>query len=208
MDNQFVRPQKEMTKNPLDDMPALFDAALTEFAAQPFGSASLNDIIKTSGISKGSFYHKFKDKMDLYLCVMDVISRQKAAFTKDLPPKLPNDFFEQMRLLFHQGLEFSQLEPRYYAFWRLHMAEGAEVKDAVNRAFPNRRSGPLDALIENAIEDGQFSKAFPVPFVSGIINLLVGHIDTLIHPNMSQDDILMLANSLVNLLKSGLQAAQ
>lgn len=206
MDNLFIRPQKEMTKNPLDDMPALFDAALTEFAAKPFGNASLNDIIKTSGISKGSFYHKFKDKMDLYLCVMDVISRQKAAFTKDLPPKLPNVFFERLRLLFRQGLDFSQVEPRYYAFWRLHMAEGAEVKDAVNRAFPNRRSGPLDALIESAFEDGQFSKAFPVPFVSGIINLLVGHIDTLIRPNMSQDDIAALTDNLVDMLKHGLKA--
>lgn len=206
MDNLFIRPQKEMTKNPLVDMPALFDAALTEFAAKPFGNASLNDIIKTSGISKGSFYHKFKDKMDLYLCVMDVISRQKAAFTKDLPPQLPDDFFERLRLLFRQGLEFSQLEPRYYAFWRLHMAEGAEVKDAVNRAFPNRRSGPLDTLIESAIEDGQFSKAFPVPFVSGIINLLVGHIDTLIHPDMSQDDIAALTDNLADMLKHGLKA--
>ncbi len=208
MDNRFIRPQKEITKNPLDDMPTLFDAALTEFASKPYGNASLNDIIKTSGISKGSFYHKFKDKMDLYLCVMDVISRGKAAFTKALPPQLPDDFFEQLRVLFRQGLEFSQVEPRYYAFWRLHMTESAEVKDAVRHAFPNRRSGSLDALIESAIENGQFSKFFPVPFVSGIINLLVGHIDTLIQPDMSQDDIIMLADNLVHILKSGLQAAE
>ena len=86
------------------------------------------------------------------------------------------------------------------------MAEGAEVKDAVNRAFPNRRSGSLDALIDSAVEDGQFSKAFPMPFVSGIINLLVGHIDTLIRPNMSQDDIAALTDNLVDMLKHGLKA--
>jgi len=207
MSHEFIRPQKETVNNPLENSPKLFDAALTEFADKSFENASLNDIIKTCGISKGSFYHRFKDKLDLYLCVMDVISRQKAAFSKDIPA-MPDDFFEQLRLMFRQGLEFAQEEPRYYAFWRRHLTERAEVKGAVRRAFPNRRSDTLDALIEKAIEDGQFSKDFPVPFVSGIINLLIGHIDTLIKPDMSHDDITSLADNLVDMLKNGLQAAQ
>lgn len=203
MDDQFIRPQKENTMNPLDENPKLFDSALTEFAAKPYDNASLNDIIKSSGISKGSFYHKFKDKMDLYLCVMDVISRQKTAFSKDAT--MPANLFEQLRLMFRQGLEFAQIEPRYYAFWRRHLEEGAEVKDAVQRAFPNRRSSALDALIESAIESRQLD--FTLPFVSGIINLLVSHIDTLILPDMSHDDILALTDNLVDMLKRGLKAS-
>lgn len=200
MDNQFIRPQKETTKNPLDESPKLFDSALTEFAAKPYDNASLNDIIKSSGISKGSFYHKFKDKMDLYLCVMDVISRQKAAFSKETT--MPDDFFAQLRLMFRRGLEFAQEEPRYYTFWRLHLAEGNEVKSAVQRAFPNRRNSSLDTLVEGAIKSGQLD--FPLPFVSGIINLLVSHIDTLILPDMSHDDILALTDNLVDMLQNGM----
>lgn len=207
MSHEFIRPQKDTINNPLDDSPKLFDAALTEFAAKPFDNASLNDIIKTCGISKGSFYHKFNNKMDLYLCVMDVISRQKAVYTKDITA-VPDDFFEQMRLMFRQGLEFAQKEPRYYAFWRLYLAEGTEVKDAVRRAFPNHSGDTLEAFIKKAFDDGQFKSRMPFSFVSGMVKLLINHMDTLITPEMSRTDILSLVDHIVDMLKDGLQARQ
>ena len=83
MERTFTRPQKQQPQeNPLSHLPSLFEAALSEFAHASFGSASLNDIIKASGLSKGSFYHRFADKMDLYLCVMDVISQKKRLMFK------------------------------------------------------------------------------------------------------------------------------
>jgi AcrR family transcriptional regulator len=204
MAHQFIRPQKKQSQtNPLHEMPALFDAALTEFSEKPFDNASLNEIIKTSGISKGSFYHKFKNKTDLYLCVMDVISQQKAAYIRDV--QMPDDFFEQLRLMFRQGLEFARNEPRYDAFWRLHLAEGAAIKEEVHRAFPNQRSDALEMLIKHAADKGQFKKDFPVSFVGGMIGLLISHMDTLISPQMNHADILSLVDHVVSMLKTGLQ---
>jgi AcrR family transcriptional regulator len=45
---------------------ALLGAARTEFAQNGFDGASLNDILKTAGFSKGQFYYYFEDKADLY----------------------------------------------------------------------------------------------------------------------------------------------
>jgi AcrR family transcriptional regulator len=199
MEKTFIRPLKKPAQdNPLNDLPALFEAALTEFANNSYGIASLNDIIKASGLSKGSFYHRFADKMDLYLCVMDVISQKKAAYAQDMPPT-SGDFFEQLRFLFRHSLQFALSEPKFDAFWRRYLTEGADVKDAVNSAFPSRGSDWLDALVKG----GHFR--FPAPFVLGIINLLFSHLDTLIEPGMSHDDILILAGNLIDMLKSGLE---
>ena len=41
--------------NPLDQSQALYEAALTEFAAHSFQDASLNDILKAADMNKGSF---------------------------------------------------------------------------------------------------------------------------------------------------------
>ena len=45
-------------------------AAMTEFANHPYQTASLNEIIRASGISKGVVYYYFDSKDDLYLTVL------------------------------------------------------------------------------------------------------------------------------------------
>lgn len=198
MEDTFIRPQKDKPQsNPLSNMPMLFEAALTEFSLHSFNSASLNDIIKASGLSKGSFYHRFADKMDLYLCVMDVISQKKTAYAMAMPPS-SDDFFEQLRHILHHSLGFALQEPRFNAFWRRYLAEGPDVKEAVGLAFPNRGTGSFDALIER----GNFR--FPAVFVSGILSLVISHLDTLITPGMSHEEISQLADNLVDMLKNGL----
>lgn len=48
----------------------ILDAAVREFAANGYVDASLNRIIESAGISKGSMYYYFEDKEDLYAHVI------------------------------------------------------------------------------------------------------------------------------------------
>ena len=64
-------------ENPLYANEALWDAALGEFSGHSFGEASLNEILKTAGINKGSFYYRFNDKKDLYLSVFSRLADEK-----------------------------------------------------------------------------------------------------------------------------------
>lgn len=45
--------------NPLLRYPQLQEAAINEFSMKKYEDASLNDILKNAGMSKGSFYHHF-----------------------------------------------------------------------------------------------------------------------------------------------------
>lgn len=47
------------------------EAALHEFARVPFDKASINQIIKEAGISRGSFYTYFEDKWDVLSCIFE-----------------------------------------------------------------------------------------------------------------------------------------
>ena len=52
---------------------ALFLACLGEFTKNSFDQASINEIIKNSGLNKGSFYYRFKTKEDVYFALIDYV---------------------------------------------------------------------------------------------------------------------------------------
>ena len=54
----------------------IINSAIAEFGINSYAEASLNAICKNGNISKGSIYHYFKDKDELYLvCVTECFHR-------------------------------------------------------------------------------------------------------------------------------------
>lgn len=50
----------------------IIEAAMDEFAHHSFNEASLNNIIKVAGISKGGMFKYIEDKTDLYIYVFEI----------------------------------------------------------------------------------------------------------------------------------------
>ena len=59
----------------------LLKSARNEFTNTSFENASINQIIKEAGISRGSFYMYFHDKEDLYFYLLE---QSKQFFEKEL----------------------------------------------------------------------------------------------------------------------------
>lgn len=77
--------------------------ALKEFADRGFDSASLNQIIKRAGISKGSFYHHFANKEELFSQVIHRAAQEKLDFVslwieQNGPGHENLGFFDRLRL--------------------------------------------------------------------------------------------------------------
>ena len=65
-----------MSKKRFENLPAerkarLFDSAAEEFAAHGYEGASLNRILRKSGMSKSSLYYYFDDKSDLFVSLVE-----------------------------------------------------------------------------------------------------------------------------------------
>lgn len=202
----FIRQSKKFQGNPLKEMPELFDAALNEFSEKGFDEASLNNIIKASGSNKGSFYYRFSDKTDLYLCLIDKISEDKTNYFTEKASSLefPEDFFEQFRLLCSMGMEYAMHEPRYYKLWKRFFVEKPEIKDTIKKAFPMDSSDFFHTLIAKAYEKGQFEKMFSRDFLTTVIELLLNNVDALVNEDMTQDEVLQVMDQLILLLKNGI----
>lgn len=58
-------------RNPDQTRQAILDAAFEEIHAQGFRSASLDNILKKTGLTKGALYHHFPNKAELGYAVLD-----------------------------------------------------------------------------------------------------------------------------------------
>ncbi|MDD3341393.1 MAG: TetR family transcriptional regulator [Bacilli bacterium] len=89
-----------------DKKKRLIDAAMTEFSAHLLEDASINQIIKNAGISRGSFYMYFKDKEDIYGYLL---SRYKEKLHKSIFTNLEKnegDFIKAWHAVFIEIIDF------------------------------------------------------------------------------------------------------
>lgn len=100
------------------------EAALDEFAREPYDRASVSAIVARLGIAKGSVYQYFDDKLDLFTWLVEEAGRRKlAALEHAVVADAP--FFEMLRTSYVAGLSFWRSDPRW-ARIALRMAEPSQ----------------------------------------------------------------------------------
>lgn len=125
------------------------ECALDEFAARDFENSNLSNIVKNSGISRGSLYQYFEDKTDLYLHVMDKIKDKKMSYIQvhmSNPMDLP--FFELFKKMYYGGVQFAMENPKMVRMTSHLLYHRGKIFDDV---FGNNLHIALD-LYRNLIE--------------------------------------------------------
>ena len=116
-----------------DKQEAILRAAGEEFAEKGFESASINRIIRQSGMSKGSVYYYFEDKADLFATTVERsfqrIMDEIGWFSLEVLG--PHEFWDALLELTHRTVAWSQRNDWWMklgrAYQRLHQEPGAEA---------------------------------------------------------------------------------
>ncbi len=205
MDN-LIKFKDDGKENPLIQRLDLWEEALNQFSRMSFNEASLSEILRNVGMNKGSFYFKFYDKMDLYLCTVERIGQHKSAFLKTkLAGHDPmSGFWGQLKAIVTGALELARTEPRYDGFWRYFLNENEDVKKTVKTAFPEINSDFLGVLVDSAIATGQLTKKYDRDFVYSTVSLYFNNMDSFITPNMSGTEIDEQVGKVIGVLKQSL----
>ncbi|MGD7045674.1 TetR/AcrR family transcriptional regulator [Jeotgalibacillus proteolyticus] len=88
-----------------DKKQTLIDSAKKEFSRAPLSEASISNIIKSAGISRGSFYQYFEDKEDVFFYLLNEQTKQrKSDFLLSLAEN-NGDLFGSMVTLFTSVLQ-------------------------------------------------------------------------------------------------------
>lgn len=91
----------------------IIDATLTEFSVHPYEHVNLANIIRDSGIARGSFYQYFVDKDDLYMFIIHHVSEMKGEVFKDIfDLSIEMTFLERFKKLYLRGFIFAQKYPK------------------------------------------------------------------------------------------------
>ncbi len=202
----------------------IIDAAIDEFSAVPYAKATLDRIVEAAGISKGSMYHYFAGKADLYRWLLTeyVPARKMEAIGAMAPPTeasvwdvLEHAFLAGVRFaaaaprLTRLGLRFlrdHEIEPELAAIRHQHRAAG----DAWLRALLTdaQQKGDLRADLDISMASGFLAHALG----EGMLDQLARHLDLTLqgffeHPDatqtLSDDELLTLVRRVTRLFREG-----
>ncbi|MDD2921631.1 MAG: TetR/AcrR family transcriptional regulator [Anaerolineales bacterium] len=170
----------------------IVNAAVDEFAAYGYESASINRIVANSGISKGSFYQYFEDKMDVFKYLMDVLANEKMEFFKEKrPPNGNMDTFEYFRWLVKIGMEFNSAYPRMtQAVSRVLLVEGLYYgKDFAK--YRQMTTDAFSAMIKQAMKRGEVDPSVDVELAVMVMDTWTNAISAyILNEGMKQKDII------------------
>lgn len=141
----------------------IISAAIDEFAEYGLENASTNRIVANSGISKGSFYQYFEDKLDVFMYLLTVLEREKIEYFKGKHPLTTNmDTFQYYRWVIKTGMEFSSTYPRMVqAISRVLLGEGLYYgKNFAN--YRQKTTRALEMMIKEAIAHGEVDPSVDV----------------------------------------------
>lgn len=201
---------RSMREKSFEKKDVLIEAAMDEFTSRNYENASLNNIIKGAGISKGTFYYHFKDKQDLYLYLLMAAGETQVEFTNKLLREHAEeykgrDIFQKIKLQFQIAGEFAAAYPRYHRLINMVLKEDKnEINKDMKDLFESSTDMWLDRVIEKAMEDREFNSRFSSDFIKKIMRYMyINYFEIFDHEGYEISGFLEDINSFAGFLKYG-----
>lgn len=156
----------------------LMEAALDEFSKKSYEEASLNNIIKNAGISKGTFYYHYQDKNALYLSLLQSLVDVKMEFLeRKMKGYVHNEelnIFENLKLQARFGVELAKEHPKYYLLGLMFLREkGNEIYEKAMTMFDDSSEAYFEIMVEKAMQKGDFRDGVSIQFVKRMLTFLL-----------------------------------
>lgn len=190
----------------------LLEAAMDEFITKSYEEASLNNIIKNAGISKGTFYYHFQDKQALYLSLLQSSVDAKMEFVgrrlKDYVHNEDLSIFENLKLQARFGIEFAKDYPRYYLFGLMFLREkGNKIYETAMSMLDDTKENYFEEMVEKAFEKGDIRTGVSMQFVKKIMMYLLFRYDEIFEikaEDLDFDRMLRDIDTLIDFMQHGL----
>lgn len=185
----------------------LIKTALIEFGDKGYDQASLNNILKEAGISKGTFYYHFKNKEDLYLYLVDLLAEEKMIFfNKNIKPEeLNDDIFTLLKTMIRVGLEFGHHKPEINRFAATYLKDlNNPVFNKIKEKYNLGNNDYINSIIDQAFKRGELREDLPEKFIKNIINYLLFNLHD-ISKIIDIDEYAAEANYLIDFIKDGIR---
>jgi AcrR family transcriptional regulator len=181
----------------------IIESAIKLFSNSGYNTASVDDICKDAGISKGAFYHHFESKQALFLALLDGWLQTIDNAIEASKDKTAPETFMQMTEAFPYIFESAGGGlPMFLEFW-LQASRDKKIWDA--SIAPYRRYHKyFTSLIKKGVAEGSFVEVDPELTARMIISTAMGLLlQSLLDPKgakwekVARESTNMLVNSLL-----------
>ena len=149
----------------------ILDAARLEFIRNGYDRASLNTIIREAGISKGSLYYYFEDKIDLYITVLKYETGQILNKIGGIGTgEYTDDFWEDIENYYKYLIRFFSENPDF-----LRLTHGISRFSAIiynNESFKELYDFGMNKMIEilkRGCDLGKVRSDIPIELLANIL---------------------------------------
>lgn len=152
-------------------------ASMVEFGSKGFSAGSLNVIAREAGVSKGSLFQYFDDKLDLFATVCEAAAIQIETAVLDGVTAGEQPFFEFVRDLVRVWVRFYSEHPvhKRMAYAMENEIDG-EARSSV-RSVANRHYGErLRPFVDAGLADGAIRPASPADEVLAVLVMMLRHL--------------------------------
>ncbi len=151
----------------------ILGAALRRFSIAGYNAASVDDICKEAGVSKGAFYHHFPSKQALFLALLEGwLKAIDAGLERLRQPTVPATLLHMTRLL---PLVFESADERLPIFLEfcLQASRDEKVWEAMIAPYRHYRAY-FGKLIEEGMAEGSLKEVDSQAAAQLILSLAVG----------------------------------
>ena len=176
MENILTSPKNTFANLPPAKQERIEAALVHEFATKGYQKASLNSVVRSVGIAKGSLYQYFDNKESLFLFVFDRFTGlvKKMAGRHDQLEGALDSFWDRVNHVLMAGLSFIDNYPQYYQLYLNvlfeHDIPRREELIAKVRLFSLEYFGPLAHAAQHR---GELKSDVPVAMVVFIIDAVM-----------------------------------
>jgi AcrR family transcriptional regulator len=159
----------------------IIQAAMVEFGKHDYNKASVNAIIENSETSKGTFYHYFKNKADLYLLLIHQVSSEKMKFLKsmtttNLTVGAELSIFQLLRIQMEASVKFAAANPDLAMFSsKVANETNQEIRKKIDSQVGHATNEYFTELVKLNINNKVLRNDMPEEFVIKILTYMISH---------------------------------
>ncbi|MCD8220706.1 MAG: TetR/AcrR family transcriptional regulator [Clostridiales bacterium] len=129
------------------------EAVMKEFARVPFEKVSINQIVQTAGISRGSFYTYFNDKNDLVRWLLEDTRDQMQYLMNEEMSRQDGDYFSMLKIMFESAVSAMKNEEIFSVYRNIFSSQeclrqgGMDMMPSVVRMY--EEGSPIRRIYEH-----------------------------------------------------------
>lgn len=188
-------------------------AAMKEFADKSYEHASINNIIRTAGLTKGSFYYYFDDKEDLYLYIMnkDMQNWWNYAIQKKVQIDV-KDLWGSWENMVKTRIEFIFQNPYSLGLFRnMLLLYDKEASSPMVENIVNKNRAPVESFLKIGQSIGIIRNDFPVEFLFRMMMAVLSLVlkwGLVLKEDITEEQFSVLAKKIIHLIKQILSPYQ